>query len=74
MQCVGQICRKLQTRFGEQYCKIKKPKRIDTFLNQHFKCNGHSPNNILVQPVDKLSYDKNSTVRFIKRFETELNG
>ena len=62
----------MQTRFGELYFKIKKPKRIDTFLNQHFKCTGHSPKNILVQPVDKLSYDENSTVRFIKRFETEL--
>ena len=36
---------------------------------------GHSPNNVLVQPVEKLSFDENSTVRFntIKRFETELN-
>ena len=32
-------------------------------------------NNVLVQPMEKLSYDKNSTVRFnnIKRFEPELN-
>ena len=35
---------------------------------------GHSPNNVLGQPVEKLSFDENSTVRFntIKRFETEL--
>ena len=34
----------------------------------------HSPNDVLVQPVEKLTYDKNSTSRFkiIKRFETEL--
>ena len=41
---------------------------------QHFKRTGHSPNNIIVQPVEKISYDKTSSVRFknIKRFETEL--
>ena len=59
------------SRFGEHYRKIKKPKKIDTFLYQHLKHTGHSPNNVLVQPVEKLSYDENSTVRFntIKRFE-----
>ena len=46
----------------------------DTFLYQHFKRTGHSPNNVIVQPVEKISYDENSSVRFknIKRFETEL--
>ena len=54
--------------------KLKKPKKIDTFLYQHFKRTGHSPDNVLVQPVEKLIYDENSSVRFntIKRFETEL--
>ena len=49
-------------------------KKIDTFLYQHFKRTGHSPDNFLVQPVEKLIYDENSSVRFntIKRFETEL--
>ena len=48
----------------------------DTFLYQHFKRTGHSPNNVLVQPVEKLTYDKNSSSRFeiIKRHETELKG
>ena len=34
----------------------------------------HSPNDVLVQPVEKLTYDKNSSSRFkiIKRHETEL--
>ena len=34
---------------------------------------GHSPDNVLVQPVEKMSHDKNSSVRFntIKRLETE---
>ena len=74
MQYVGQTCPKLKNRFGEHYRKIKKPKKIDTFLYQHFKRTGHSPDNVLVQPVEKLIYDENSSVRFntIKRFETEL--
>ena len=35
---------------------------------------GHSPDNVLVKPVDKLIYDENSSVRFntVKRLETEL--
>ena len=74
MQYVGQTCRKLKTRFGEHCRKIKKPKKIDTFLYQHFKRTGHSPSNVSVQPLEKLSYDENSSVRFntIKRFETDL--
>ena len=74
MQYVGQTCRTLQKRFGEHYRRIRKPKNNDTFLYQHFKRTGHSPNNVTVQPVEKISYDENSSVRFknIKRFETEL--
>ena len=74
MQHVGQTCRTLQKRFGEHYRRIRKPKNNDTFLYQHFKRTGHSPNDVIVQPVEKISYDENSTVRFknIKRFETEL--
>ena len=54
--------------------KLKSLKKIDTFLYQHFKRTGHSPDNVLVQPVEKLIFDENSSVRFntIKRFETEL--
>ena len=53
---------------------MKKPKPIDTFLYQHFKLTGHSPNDVLVQPVEKLTYEKNSSSRFkiLKRHETEL--
>ena len=74
MQYIGQTCRKLKNRFGEPYSKIKKPKKIDTFLYQHFKRTGHFPDNVLVQPVEKLINDENSSVRFntIKRFESEL--
>ena len=63
MQYVGQTCRKLKTRFGEHYRKIKKPEKIDTFLYPYFKRTGHSPNKVLVQPVEKLSYDENFTTR-----------
>ena len=63
MQYVGQTCCALQKRFGEHYRRIKKPKPIDTFLYQHFKLTGHSPNDVLVQPVEKLTYDKNSSSR-----------
>ena len=74
MQYVGQTCRKLKNRFGEHYRKIKKPKTIDTFFYQHCKRTSHSPDNVLVQPVEKLINDENSPVRFntIKRLETEL--
>ena len=58
MQYVGQTCRALQKRFGEHYRRMKKLKPIDTFLYQHFKRTGHSPNDVLVQPVEKLTYDK----------------
>ena len=73
MQYVGQTCHKLKKRFGEYYPIIKTPKKIDTLLYQHFKRTGHSPDNVL---VEKLSYDKNSSVRFntIKRLETELKS
>ena len=45
-----------------------------TIHYNHFKLTGHSPNNVLVQPLEKLTYDKNSSSRFkiIKRHETEL--
>ena len=74
MQYVGQTCRVLQKRFGEHYRRMKKLKPIDTFLCQHFKLTDHFPNDVLVQPVEKLTYDKNSSLRFkiTKRHETEL--
>ena len=47
---------------------------IDTFLYQHFKRTAHSPHNVTVQPIEKISYDPISFTRFknIKRFEIEL--
>ena len=74
MQYVGQTGRALKKRFGEHYRRMNKPKKIDNFLYRHFKRKGHTPANILVQPVGKITYDANSTSRFkiIKRHETEL--
>ena len=65
------LCKK---RFGEHYRRMKKPNPIDTFLYQHFKLTGQLPNDVSVQSVEKLTYDKNSSSRFkiIKRHETEL--
>ena len=74
MQYVWQTGRALQKRFGEHYHRMKNPKLIDTFLCQHFKLTSHSSNDVLVQQVEKLTYDTNSSSRFktIKRYETEL--
>ena len=54
---------------------INKRKRTDNFLYRHFKRKGHTHANILVQPVEKITYDANLTSRFkvIKSHETELN-
>ena len=32
--------------------KLNKAQKIDTFLYQHFKHTGHSPDSVLVQPVE----------------------
>ena len=47
---------------------------VSTFLYRHFKSNGHSPSKIVIQTVEKLKYDPNSSTRLksIKRHETEL--
>ena len=70
MQYVGQTGRALQKRFGEHYRRIKKAKLIDTFLYQHFKLTGQSPNYVLVQPVEKLTYDKKIVVEIQNRQKT----
>ena len=74
MLYAGQTGLMLRKRFGEPYRSITKPKMIDTFLYHNFKRTGHSPKNVLVQPLEKVSYDKNSSVNFnnIKRFEAEF--
>ena len=54
MQYVGQTCRAQQKRFGEHYRRMKKPKPIDTFLYQHFKLTGHSPNDVFCATSGEL--------------------
>ena len=73
MQYVGRTGRALKKWFGEHYRRMNKPKN-DNLLYRHFKRKGHTPANILVQPVEKITYNANSTSRFkiIKRQETEL--
>ena len=44
-------------RFGEHYRRVNKPNKIDNFLYRHFKRKDHTPANILVQPVEKISND-----------------
>ena len=43
MQYVGQTCCKLKNRLVSTIVKLKKTKKIDTFLYQHLKRTGHSP-------------------------------
>ena len=76
MQYVGQTKWALKTRFKEHLLKIKKAKKIDTFLYQHFLSTGHSRScrKVLVQHVEKIIHKSNSTERFknILRHELEL--
>ena len=73
---VVETCQPLKTRFHEHFCKMKKPKKFDTFLYRHFNSNDHSPSKIVIQMVEKIIFDPNSSTRLknIKRHETELNG
>ena len=70
---LGKLVELSNKRFDEHYRRINKPK-IGNFLYLHFKRKGHTPANILVQPVEKITYIANSTSRFktIKKHETEL--
>ena len=76
MQYVGQTGRSLKTRFREHFRKMKKPKKFDTFLYRHFKNNSHSPSKIVIQPVEKIIYDPNSSTRLkiLRDMKLNLNG
>ena len=76
MQYVGQTGRSLKTRFREHFRKMKKPKKFDTFLYRHFKNNGHSPSKIVIQPVEKIIYDPNSSTnkKILRDMKLNLNG
>ena len=58
----------LRLGFVSAFVKRKSLKN-DTFLYRHFKNNGHSPSEIVIQLVEKIIYDLNSSTRLknIKR-------
>ena len=58
MEC--NTSRDLKIRFGEHYRRLKKLKRFDNFLYQHFERTGHLPNKVSVQPVEIMTYDEKS--------------
>ena len=68
------LCRFLKTSFSEHYRQIKKPRKIDYFLYTHFKPTNHSTSSISILPVQKITFDDNSTkgYRNILRHELEL--
>ena len=74
MQYVGQNSRFLKTRFTEHYRRMKRPCKIDNFLNRHFKLTIHTPSRFSIQPVEDISYNDNSTkiYRNIHRHKLEL--
>ena len=53
----------LKTRFPEHFRKMKRPNKFDTFLYHHFENNGHFPSKIVIQPVEKMLSDPNSSSR-----------
>ena len=55
------------------HCR-KKSRKIDHFLYRHFKQSNHSTSSISIQPVEKTTYEDNSTKRYrhILRHEPEL--
>ena len=71
MHYVRQTGRSLKTMFREHFRKMKKPKKIYTFLYRHFKSNGQSPSKIVIQLVEKIIYDPNSSTRFKKKIYKE---
>ena len=60
----------LRLGFREHFRKMKKTKKIDTFLYRHFKSNGHSPSKIVIQLVEKIISDPNSSTR-LKQYRHE---
>ena len=74
MQYVGyKLVLPLKT-FLREYHRMKKPEQFDSCLYQHFICTGHSPNDILVQPVEKITYQENPSAKFrIKKSHVEWN-
>ena len=74
MQYVGQTGRPFKTRFLKHFREMNKPNKFDTFLYRHFKQTGHSSLKVLIQPVENIIYDPNSSSKFKKYIKnTEKN-
>ena len=63
MQYVGQTGKSLKTRFREHFCKMKKPKKFDTFLIVISKVMVIHLVKIAIEPVEKIIHDPNSSTR-----------
>ena len=64
MQYVGQTGRKIKERFREHIYKIKNGGRYNSFIYRHFKLDGHGLDNLAVQIVECLSFDRNTSSNF----------
>lgn len=64
MKYVGQTGCTLKTFLASTIVDREKAKQFYTFLYQQFEHTGHSSNNILVQPEEKLTYKENSSLKF----------
>jgi len=64
VQNVGQTGRKIKERFRKHIYKIKNGGRYNSFIYRHFKLDGHGLNNLAVQIVECLSFDRNTSSKF----------
>ena len=65
MQYAGQTGRALQQRFVEHYRRMNKPQKLIIFCIGTLNVKVTPlPAKILIQPVEKITYDVNSTSRF----------
>lgn len=62
IQYVGQTSKKLKVRFSQHSCSIKNNQKYKTYLYQHFRNTGHTLRDVVIQPVEKVIYDDNSSV------------
>ena len=59
---LGKLADPLRLGFVSTFV-MKKPKKFDRFLYHLFKNNGHSPSKIVIQQVEKIIFDTNSSTR-----------
>ena len=54
----------MKIRFREHSYKMRNRNKFTTFLYQHFRKSGHTFNQVTIQPVEQIVYDKNATSSF----------